>query len=720
MTTVPVIGSTASSSFSIVPHQQNIRDTLAQELSEREKKFQITLNSFNSLSQKGIEIFKNLLPYGLLNEKKFQCSISCPKELLGSIKFIDITVKNQLISQLKEKYPEISLSIYQEDFRYSVEPSTALNGKKLKETTLKVFEVLKGLNFISDENVLNQVDLAEETTFTTLKNGLIKRKVAIQDTQKILDTLFCVRYRSSIDPILLRLTKTNFLDPRILSEMSGGSLTIEKASTLLMCVGIKDRDTNTYVHVMDPKTYYMNQQVADQLNGKHLIELDFISLADVRTETTDPETENIRKHIKDKLDSISNLVNADFVEEFYRTLDDVLTDSSKFTLTNLYNWFFSVDGAQLKYATAFRLKEKPENERSAIEEIHFQIRLYGLDQVFEKIHIYLNDLIQKSTLEIDFDDLSQNCEVNQKLTQAEFSGNSFKDIFNENKHIIYLFLKFSAKKFELPNTTTFEATWTLDGVSILGNYTLAKSTALSIRILLGQADLPYFSENGNSVLKKWKEVAQNNFLEDEKLATYCLELFENGNIQANVEIKELAAFLVILLLGKEPELDQASLLSNFIMLYAVKLGIRTFEQALEGMPIIAGGDVATKQFVLHTTPLRLDSIGWINPSKPVEKSYFLPTSVTYLGAASDWLQKCDDVVTTAIECCVEILKTQESLNENDIQLKELKQILDDLYKMDVPFDDLANALSEERNLMDDGDRVGKWTINYMASLYPLH
>lgn len=424
----------------------------------------------------------------------------------------------------------------------------------------------------------------------------------------------------------------------------------------------------------------------------------------------------IKDHIKDLLEPFSKWVSATFLENFQKKLESqrLVYGSS---LINFYDWC----EAEWRKEINNRLEEYYKNRSSQ----EFQDTLYGFDQCTDEIYCFIRDHVQQLNKKLESSSKKEDynrlwLEHEAHLRQIEGASLDL-DAFNQYNHIVDVFLRFSALDITFDRTTEFMAKWVLDGVTISEKFILEKSAALTRRVFtVDQNDLPYLSKQSpNSVIKQWSALAAKYNLTDQQLANYCLEFYSKGHIEAHQEIKEFVAFLVILLLEKETALDKASLLANFILLYSVKLDLQSFKKALKTMPLIPGGAVAIKQFILHITQRDLDCVAWVEPSKKLESNYFLTCQKDFVGPAEEWIDKYDDVTTMAVECCVELLAQSPLLSEADPEIAELKHLLEELYgdSLPIPVEDLPKALAEEGHLMDFEDKVGAWVLKYMFNIF---
>ncbi len=769
----------------ITSSDETIKGLSFHQIQQRHEK---NLNNFNTLFKRGSDILLSIppLPPLTLDNRNITFPLT-GKDLLKSVRALDDLVQGILISKVQEEHPDYNLQLVDNDFRYST--AQKLPDKRLKEFRKDVKDVFETCSFkstydslgqdafiqelqkelkelqenleknlsdfegethnssVSDKDLQTRLkqfkEKAEKTSddkdlqkqLETLKD-LYKRlkqlEVVNKDKTYLVETLECIKYRSQANAIRLRLTQTDFVNPSILSEMSGGLIEIGTACALLIHLAIEDN--GQFLHVINPKTNCFKEGIVEKFRSANLPQLEFRPLEPIDPDSVEKALDEeivqlaekamisaeqaleIKKTVSEFLEPWAAYIPNDFFERIQKVLQQHPL-LSKSDVNTFYNLIFYEKGICQFWKKVFRveckLRENTESpELKNRERCLNEIRHFGLDTAFEDIHVYLKKIIEKLPSPVlNLDEPFLNYEAG--LKQSEPSQN-LEAIFNRFRHIIDHFIRFSAKKFTLSQPVEFHIKWVLDGVTIEEKQTIEKSCAIARRVLLENSDLPYFSkdQDADSVLKRWQGIISKYSLTDKDLATMCLNLFENGSLQAHEEIKSFAAFLVVLLLGKEPALDRASLVGNFIMLQSVKMGIRSFEDALNKMPMIPGGAVAVKQFILHTTAYSLDAVSWVRPSRKIEESYYLPYTNSLLGSAEDWLQKYDNVATAAVECCAKILESIP-LDETDPKILNLKDILERSYRMVIPFADIPKALMG--NPVDDEDLLGKWSINYLSS-----
>lgn len=167
------------------------------------------------------------------HETVFEFNVSSAREILVASQALAKRVHGEVLSQVRQTYKILDMQLSRLDLRYVVVGH--YSGKKLKDMTNKIIDVLKteAVGFITEDNIV-QFDRLDQNALEVLKVGLTKRKIAhAVDPQKILDVLYCIRYRSSDKAIKHRLTKTSLLHPRLLSEMSQGKISVKLARQLM-------------------------------------------------------------------------------------------------------------------------------------------------------------------------------------------------------------------------------------------------------------------------------------------------------------------------------------------------------------------------------------------------------------------------------------------------------------------------------------------------------
>lgn len=564
----------------------------------------------------------------------------------------------------------------------------------------KIQAILKQCGITDDQGkVLARGSLTQQMT-TALTAAVENAEIR----KRIIDILYCIVFRSEREMIRLRLTGSKFLDPRLLSQMSQGQITIEEANLILSCVGIKVKNIGSLV--CDSRTGEYDLDLLAKLrkenNPPSLCFIDpssiklqtpsKINLEEIlhQTNTLAEATEALAGLTYQKLTPILGLIKVQCHEYVRQQIVEGGTDH-----TYLRKLIFE----PRYFEKFFKENSSPENGE-AITICFAEIRQF-LASRLETLDQFIDQLPnQKSNLE---DCLT--FELEKRLQDAFSAKDRLSRKFEEYKHIIKQFLIFSQQTFELNQFYPYQIRWKMDGIEVKETITLEKSCSIFRRLDFPvskkdeRPDLPYFDKEGDSVEKRWRSICQECKLSDAQLANRFFSLYINGTLDKNEnpKIKEFLVPLIILLMGKEPAMDRSSLAANFILLLAVRFGIISFSQALKDMPMIPQGAISAKQFLLYMSGHPLDTISGVQFKKDPRRvlpSYFLPTVATFVGTANDWAEKYDGVATFAVKCCQRlfILPTKNQSRSLNI----LKMNLGMLLGQELQVWEIPHALDPQR------------------------
>lgn len=730
------------------------------------------------LVQTQLKAFSLLQPTQKVKENGSPClqytfSVSTPEAILAGNLHVDEMIRKTTFAEIRAnpKYAEYNLKVTDGDFR-------GVNVKIdiIKDALLKS-HFIDAEGFLRDDAITNPIKLG--SLKEEFKNDMIFNQV--------LDVLRCVQYRSTDHAIMRRLIDAKLLDSQILAEMSNGKISPEMARGLLARLAVKDPKKN--YPVLNLSTGDYNQDIVNKIRkeqypGLKLTKenpaLDHHTWEEAYGEEMEKllepnslyfrEVQSVKNRIMGLLKPFFPYVSAGFVSTFKKELDHETILGS---CNTLYNRFFEPDGWERQWAK--RMQSHPTSIQALdlscagirqlstsrpnsyldlavdhAESLNAKLKEPLMsrdekdDQVREKfennsskIHRFLRKILPKlheKAMEVfseerwsKYDDLHLKYEALRKKIDSD-KIDDLEKIFQENKHILHLFLRYSTESFRLEKALKYQIVWIMDEIQVEEELTREKTGVIARRLQFpyveGKKDLVYFSEDveRSSVINCWNKLSQDFSLSDSEMATYCLELYTKGHTEAAAEIKQFLVPLVLLLLGKEPALDRASLLSNYILFKAVNLGLYTFKEALEMMPMVPSGAVSAKQFLLHLIDRPIDSMTYVQSGRSKEKglSYYLTHANDILGKAADWIDKYDIVTSVASRCSVERLSALDPVPTNDPVLNKLKTILEKLYNHgEIPHDQLGEALSHENGLFDDEDLVGEWVINYMFESHPL-
>lgn len=496
----------------------------------------------------------------------------------------------------------------------------------------------------------------------------------------------------------LRLTQTKFLNPVLLSQMTDDEISTEEALSLITCLGLQ-KDAKKIL-ICDPKTGNFNSTFQKNMleAGYKLIFHDPAELLkDYPEPTYHPKNvtedtyflfEGTKLIAKTILEVTSSFFSPPLrlVKELMEATDDHLKIQK--IISEFQNYF-----PPQEEKTIFQCKEAIEKATS---------------DAFKKCQELLQSLPNKTLF---FEELKKS-EARARLNSAINQKDLLRSKFDKFKAEILSFVELSSKEYTLKDAKTFEITWLVKGIEIKETMEVTKTCAISRRVLCpktsqnNRPDLVYFSQDiqEESVVSLWNQLChQHPLLSDCQLADYLLSLYKGDAVPDH--LIPFLAFLMILLLGKEPAYDSASFAANFILLLSIKLGVHTFEEALRGMPMIPQGAIAAKQFLLHVGEKPLDALSRVQykDKKHVAESVFLPTSNAFLGSADSWIQIYDNVATTALECCRRLFFKDISPENPHLMelLSNLKPLFetDDLDVWDIPT--LLKTFAQRKELLAD-------------------
>ena len=692
------------------------------------------LTNYLRLYEKGSAMYRHpavtdhLRDFLLRDQPYLNFKITSPTQLCAANLYIQELLKKDLLEQIgaNKDYIGFKHTVLSSDFPIL----TNKVNKKISKTVILKQLIVSG--FIDDSCKI--VDNNNNNAIDGLRG-----RFGDVTTNKILDILSCISYRSRDELMLLRTTQTRFLDPQILSDMSNQRISHTEACLLLSHLYIQLKKGSP-ISLIDSKTSIWNQSAWNIVKHHEDFELS------VKVESSSPHPDQLyeawfadEKYTKEIKNSITSilwpfmlLVSDDFKNEFLKELE-------KTSIHEIYNWFFEWDRWRQKLAQEIRSSD---NEDSLYKDVEARLEskiftlfdkeaqkynienspreriYYAFDQMVDQIH---NSLLHQPVKIKNFDKLMKNVEEASKKTEAIMYGkDQLEKLLSETYHILRIFLKYSTTEITI-NPITYQFTWDLDGISVSDEIGLQEKGVVSRRVNFPKAirpDLPYFKTD-ESIETNWQTLKEKNNLDDKRLARLCLELYEMGHTQTNEDVKYFIAPLVLLLFGKEPSLDRASNLCNYVLFLCVQEGIFSFKKALKLMPMIPQGAVAAKQFLSHVAQLPLDWFSNVQCDKDPKRilpSYFLPYMKEFLGSAADWIEKYDNVVTAFIKYSVHILKNSSQL-VSQAHLEKLQQILQTLYNKAIPIAELSFALECECTLMDDDDLVGKWAIEFLTEMH---
>lgn len=576
----------------------------------------------------------------------------------------------------------------------------------------RLFE--EGKCLMQSDNV-KPLDIAQDQSFSISSPlDLLTANLALRNLAEkiIFNGLFSPKNQELSEAQRLRITQTKFLGPWTLSQMTGGKITTEEALILITCLGLKK--ANKKIHVCDPSTGNFHTEFKqNMLTSNPPYKLFFWA------------PEDLLKHHSLKIHSL----NKD-----YRDARILFTGTKKIVETILQELKKSFPLSSHKKITEDLVKASVDHEE--VLSVFARLEDYFPDEprqtflkckneidrktkkAFETCQNLIKDLPTQETL----NEALKSLEAKARLERAVQQKDALLEKFNMFQGEILEYLRLVSEEYQIKNPKSIRIKWVIQNTEILETMEITKTCAIARRVLCpktkegNREDLVYFSSNSNeeSVLSRWKSLCIENRLSDAQLAADLLLLYQGQ--KAPDEFAPFLSFLMVLLLGKEPAYDTASFAANFILLFSVKLGVQTFEEALLKMPMIPQGAIASKQFLLHVSGKPLDSLSRVQykDKKRVAESSFLPISGSFLGSADDWIQVYDDVATTAIRCCRHLFfQGFDPKNPHLLELQEeLKSFFNrtDLEVWDIP--QFLNTFHERRFLLNPSERIDSFSKRF--------
>lgn len=541
-----------------------------------------------------------------------------------------------------------------------------------------------------------------------------------QAEQAIFAQLLPLTPEETPELLRLRFTQTTFLDPIILSRMTGNGISIDKALLLITCLGLQKNQTR--LPVCDPLTGNFSSHFQDNmLTCKQPYKLFFF----------DP---NQMKKPESKCSQINDLKNSRLLFEKTKSICSAIIRH----LRDLFSALFTPlsirteivkeliqasEDHKVLYDALNNLERRFSNDQ---KELFLQCKSLILSEV-QPVYNECEKIAEKLATQKQIDDEVKVVEANARIRAAIQDQKSLEELFNSYKNVIFSFLKISSKKYQIANPMSYTIRWNIQGIEIEETLEITKTCAITRRVLCpeiaenNRRDLVYFSSNGeeDSVVSQWKVLCEKHGLSDRELANILLSLYSGED--CHKDFKPFLSFLIVLLLGKEPSYDAASFAANFIMLFSVKLGLYTFEEALKEMPLIPQGAIAAKQFLLHVRGIPLDASARVQykDKTSVPESSFLPIATAFMGSAHVWIRKYSDVAKTAKLCCRHLFLKDLDLNHTALQqlLNDLKELLkrDSLDIWGVPVE--LHPFSERRKIFTQStDEVEKAFIPVYSDL----
>lgn len=579
-----------------------------------------------------------------------------------------------------------------------IPPQTESYAEKIDRTARNFFRLLEeGKSLISP---LTSSRLSLDTERLTFKintpKDLLSANLTInRSAEHYIANNLSEKKQESLTPTQkLNIAEAKFFDPIQLSQATQNKLTTEEAILLIPCLGLEKLSNKQLVPICDPATGHFNKAFQPNMlqAGYKFIFMDPSERVPVGLRLYDPEKEaKTAMSLTEGTTLITKLILHTLNNNGLSATRPLLIDLKKSSndheeliqfIHQLPNYFDAADRSVIDEC----MKNILEKTKKAFETCRALVKEIPTDEQFEK--------------------MVENSETISRLEKAIAEKENLLRKFNENKETIFHYLKEAVVPCNLNKPITLTILWDVRGTEVEERLEISKTCKVARRVFCpnteGQReDLVYRSSNPSekTVVSEWKALCGEYSLSDSELATKLLSLHRGEIIEE--PLRPFLSFLVVLLLGKEPAYDTASIPSNFIILSSVALGIRSFEEALESMPMIPQGAVAAKQYLLHVSRQPLDALARIQykDKKQVKESSFLPTSSTFLGSADSWITVYDSVATTAIECCRALFFSAPKTSSLIDLKRELESFLGKVEVFDIPMH--LNTFRVKKALLKD-------------------
>lgn len=592
-------------------------------------------------------------------------------------------------------------------------PSASLESSpcdKIDSTAINFFRLFEAGRSLMNIGPVKEINLDKRIVFPiSSSRDLLEANLSLKNSaEKFISLALFPKQEGILNEVQrLRITQTKFLNPWALSEMTQGAISVEDALSIITCLGLGRGEEKIQVCDSLDGNFHSDFQ-GNMLTAKSKYKLVFLDPEDLMKQLCPTEYDPGKESVI-------------ATELFERTKGIV-----KIVLSCVKGSFPSLPLSVL-HKLKHDLKEASVDHQK-VRKIIDHIESYFLGQPEEKILRYKNAIIQvtreffeacqKSVDELlsqeEFEAALKTIEAKARLNKASKQKQTLKEKFEEFRPTILSYLGELSREYKIEDPKNIEICWQVQGTEIIETMEITKTGSIARRVLCpgslegNRTDLVYFSASPNeqSVVSCWKSLCKENSLSDSQLVDYLLLLHEGKQIPD--KLRPFLAFLMVLLLGKEPAYDSASFSANFILLLSVKHGVRSFEEALSRMPMIPQGAIAAKQFLLHVSgkPLDVCSRVQYKDKTQVPKSTFLPTSASFLGSANNWIQVYDNVATEAIKVCRRLFfKGIDPTNSDLVQLRTELQLLsrnDELTVWDIPL--VLKTFSERKQLLNKPHR----------------
>lgn len=574
---------------------------------------------------------------------------------------------------------------------------TTVNFSRLFEAGKSLMKMVKKIDLLSNPSLSFPITSPRELLEANLALRDLAERVIFQDLSPL-------QIGELTEVQKLCMTQTKFLAPLTLSQMLDGNISIEEALLLIACLGLQKN--RTIIQVCDPTTGNFHKDFHyNMLSSYRLVFLDPDELLKKLPQVAyDP-----KKDMKDTslLFEGTKLI----VKAVLGMLEGPVSSLSKPLQQKLAKDLLdaSIDHEKVR-AIIDKLEEYfPDDQKEVVLNCKTEV-----NQSTKFAFAKCQEIVASLPTQEKFDNELKNIEAQARLIKASQQKEALKAKFKLFQTNILKYLGLLSQKYQIKTSSFFSIKWIIQGTEITETMEITKTCAISRRVLYpttsenNRSDLVYFSSDDKeeSVVSLWKSLCKKYSLSDRQLVDYLLLLYKGEKIPK--DLMPFLSFLMVLLLGKEPAYDSASIAANFILLFSIKLGIHSFEEALSRMPMVPQGAIAAKQFLLHVSGIPLDALARVQykDKKQVPESTFLPTSVSFLGSANDWIQVYDDVATTALECC-RCLFFQDLDPENS-HLLQLKKNLESLVKNKLEVWDIPLQLrlfSERKKLIKNPNDI---------------
>mmetsp|Transcript_1263 Transcript_1263/g.2062 ORF Transcript_1263/g.2062 Transcript_1263/m.2062 type:complete len:533 (+) Transcript_1263:15-1613(+) len=383
----------------------------------------------------------------------------------------------------------------------------------------------------------------------------------------------------------LRLTQSRFLNPCTLAEMTNGKITPENATLILVCLYL--RHNNKMITVCDAETLHFHRSFQDEMLQGNKYKLLIAK---------PPSVSNSAAPIDFKEDANQCFLLAQGTFYLHKEMMKVLEESTE-NLSVEAKTALRRAAMETKYdhhdILSFLLERKILSVPHAYSTSESSVIARFFDVAIERLNSGLdkcNGLEEKLLTIPKLEEALMKAEAKKKYAMASEDSrySELMILFDENKEEILRFLCFSTVKYKIGSSLQKVIAWRFPAldVSIVENFDVTMQCTITRRVQCPEClipvsngadyirpDLVYFPQvtGDDSVVTRWETIRSTYNKKDSEMAAALLQIYRAGNL-GNCrhlwadDAVEFLCFVVVLVLGKEPSYDLASLVGNYVLL----------------------------------------------------------------------------------------------------------------------------------------------------------